>query len=98
MVTGTKTEDEVRLSLEVVVAPAVTVVQVVAPRICCCHVTVGAGAPHAAAENVAVAPSTTWDVMGWSVMTGASGAPDATYEYNPGVVICVPALLVNTAM
>ena len=59
--------------------PAMEKVVLVAPRmsdhvppplVLTCHLTVGAGLPEAAAENVAVPPAQTVWFVGWVVMTG----------------------------
>ena len=72
------------------VAPAIFVK--VTPSVLCCHCTVGAGLPLAAAVNVAVAPAATLILAGLVVIAGAKFTVSVA-----AVVVAEPRVLVNTA-
>ena len=72
--------------------------QLVPPLVDCCHCTVGAGVPDAAAVNVALDPATTLSLAGSLVIEGANvlGAAAVTVSVAAWVVALAVAL-VNTA-
>ena len=66
---------------------------VVPPLVLTCHCTVGAGAPVAAAVNVAFAPATTVTFSGFVVTAGADVVVNVA-----AVVVSVPIEFANTAL
>jgi hypothetical protein len=64
----------------------------VTPSVLCCHCTVGAGFPLAAAVNVAVAPADTLTLTGFVVIVGAKFTVNVA-----ALVVAEFTLFVNTA-